>query len=444
MNICNRQHKDIFNGLKDHISFFRSSFHLEIFVFHLDKKMQSIRCLNNTTSTPCIEFNTYMPCSPEEDHCVEGQGFCGINKANQTKCLCLYCFTGDHCEHEISRNLWHLGLPQNIFQYNSLLIECTIVYIYLFFLIMNGLLCLQTYLCKKIRQTNLGVYLIMISILSILFGITSLICLSIGLIINEPSESMLFIYAACIHLKHVYPSILFMFNWFTAAVAIERVLIQCSINYSLHDSRCRSIKVCLFIFIICLLSTLPDIFTVRDSLSTNYPQKRCRDFTEIGYIIHQIIRCIHYFAFYFVYIVMNVIVLVKLIRRRQRFVENESTIKQSFLILKKHKDFFIPYLVLAFGQLPDIILDFVITCSTADKLVTIYAYIIAVAAEFISFTLTFYLYVGLSPVYLTIFWDCSIIGKCLVNIKQKLQTIHRNRKYYDYLPLINRRLYSES
>jgi len=39
--------------------------------------MQSIRCLNNTTSTSCIEFNTYMPCLPEEDHCVEGHGFCG-------------------------------------------------------------------------------------------------------------------------------------------------------------------------------------------------------------------------------------------------------------------------------------------------------------------------------------------------------------------------------
>jgi len=444
MNICNRQHKGIFNVLKDHIFFFGSSFHREIFVFHLDKKMQSISCLNNTASTPCIEFNTYMPCSPEEDHCVEGQGFCGTNKANQTKCLCLYCFTGDHCEHEISRNLWHLGLPQNILTYNSYFIELATAYIYLFCLIINGLLCLQTYLCRKVRQTNLGVYLIMISIVSILFGITSLISFSIGLSLNKPSESILFIYILCIYLKHVYPSLLFMFNWFIAAVAIERVLIQCSINYSLHDSRCRSIKVCLFISIICLSSTLPDIFTMRESLSTKHPQMRCRNFTEIGYIINQIIKYIHYFAFYFIYIVMNIIVLVKLIRRRQRFVDNESTIKQIFLILKKHKDFFIPYLVLAFGQLPLIVLDSVVTCSTADKLVTIYAYIIASAAEFISFSLTFYLYVGLSPVYLAIFWDCSIIGKCLVNIKQKLQTIHRNRKYYDYLPLINRRLYSES
>ena len=64
--------------------------------------MESYECLNGTAT--CIEFNTFRICTPEENHCVQGHGFCGIDKTNQTECLCLRCFTGDRCEDEISRN----------------------------------------------------------------------------------------------------------------------------------------------------------------------------------------------------------------------------------------------------------------------------------------------------------------------------------------------------
>jgi len=137
-----------------------------------------------------------------------------------------------------------------------------------------------------------------------------------------------------------------MFNWFVAVVAMERVLVECSINCSLYDSRHRSIIFSLIILIVCFLSTLPGIFTVRDNLSPKLIQMiYCQDFTPVDYIINRTIKSIHLFAFFFVYIIMSIVVLIKLVRRRQRFVDNNFLFYQVSLILSKHKDFFIPYTV---------------------------------------------------------------------------------------------------
>ena len=67
---------------------------------------------------------------------------------------------------------------------------------------------------------------------------------------------------------------------------------------------------------------------------------------------------IHLFAFYLIYIVANIVVLVHLFRHRRRLVDSDSLLAQVYLILYKHKDFFIPYLIQALGQLPNILYGF--------------------------------------------------------------------------------------
>jgi hypothetical protein len=280
-------------------------------------------------------------------------------------------------------------------------------------------------LCREIRKTNLGIYLIMLSIVSIFIGIIHLIFASIVLHVKELPQPYLFVDLHClIHGKFVYPPLVFMFNWFIASVAIERMLVTCFENYGLHDSRRRSVICSTLIVIICPITTLPGVFTVRQNQSPELRSIQCINFTSLGYILYETITRIHLFAFYFIYIVMNAVVLGRLLRHRRCFVDSDSLSAQVCLILRKHKDFFIPYLIEALGQLPGTLMDFIMTCSTADTILVARLSLTFTVLQIIPFVITFYLYIYLSPVYWLEFWNSSPIGKCLMKVKEKLQTVY--------------------
>ncbi len=377
---------------------------------------KNISCLMNL-------YNSTL-CSSENYTCVENHGYCIFNETIKPRCLCLPCFTGDHCEEEkVSKNLWFLSIPIDEAVPNGALIEAIIAVIFSAFLLFNGVLCLQTYLCRKIRKTNLGIYLIMLSIVSIFIGLMHFIFPLITLHVKELPQPYLFIDLRClIYGKFVYVPLVSMYNWFIASVAIERVLVECSRNYGLHDSRRRSVISSAVIVIICPLTTLPGVFTVRENQLPQLRPVQCINFTPLGYILYESITKIHLFAFYFIYIVMNTVVLGHLLRHRRRFVDSDSLSAQVRLILQKHKDFFIPYLIQALSQLPNILMDFIMTCSTANTILVARVHLAFTVLEIAPFAITFYLYIYLSPVYLSEFWNSSPIGKCLMKAKKKLPT----------------------
>lgn len=357
------------------------------------------------------------------------------NKMNQSACSS--CFIGNHCQIELSQNLWYFGMVPNTLAENNIPINEIIVWVFGIFLVFNGILCLQTYLCGKIRQTNLGIYLIMLSIVSIFIGILHFLWHSIFLWIKD--EKLLGFAAAyhCPYAKYIYNPLVFMYNWFITGAAAERVLVECFRNYGLHDSRRRSVIFSITILLICPLSTLPGYFTIQDNdiPSPLFKLYYCQNFTELGYYLFQIITRFHLFSYFFLYILMNIIVLSKLIRRRQRFIDNDSLIKQIYLIMNRHKDFFIPYLIQTLGQFPNLVLDYVMTCQTAGTKFIANLHLIFVILQVLPFTITFYLYIYLSPVYLAIFWVSSPIGKSLRKIKKKFEFIRTNRTSYNSIPL---------
>jgi hypothetical protein len=120
---------------------------------------------------------------------------------------------------------------------------------------------------------------------------------------------------------------------------------------------------------------------------------------------------------------MNTVVLGHLLRHHRRFVDNDSLSAEVCLILRKHKDFFIPYFIQALSQLPSMLMYFIMTCSTADTILVAQLSLAFVVLQIIPFAITFYLYIYLSPVYWLEFWNSSPIGKCLTKLKEKLQTV---------------------
>ena len=199
--------------------------------------MNEFPCGQNITF--CLNFYNLILCSSANNICVESHGYCVSNETIKPKCICLPCFTGEHCEQErVSRNLWFLFIPADKKDPNGNIFRTTILVLFGIFLLLNGILCLQTYLCKKIRITNLGIYLIMLSIVSILLGLMLLALGSIVSYVKELPRADLFLDLQClIYSKFVYMSFVAMYNWFIASVAIERMLLECFNNlYTLHDS----------------------------------------------------------------------------------------------------------------------------------------------------------------------------------------------------------------
>jgi hypothetical protein len=67
-------------------------------------------------------------------------------------------------------------------------------------------------------------------------------------------------------------------------------------------------------------------------------------------------------------------------------------------------------------------MDFIMTCSTANTILVARVHLAFTVLEIAPFAITFYLYIYLSPVYLSEFWNSSPIGKCLMKAKKKLPT----------------------
>ncbi|CAF0765717.1 unnamed protein product [Adineta steineri] len=268
----------------------------------------------------------------------------------------------------------------------------------------------------------------MLSIVSIFIGLILLIFVSLSLHVKELAQPLLFADLNCIiYGKFLYVPLVAMYNWFIASVAIERALDACSSNYGLHDPRRRSIIASIIIIIICPLSILPGVFTVRQNQSAELRPVQCMNFTPLGYILFQTVTRIHVFAFYLLYIIMNILVLGHLFRHRRRFVDADSLPAQVYLILRKHKDFFIPYLVQTLGGLPSTIMDFIMTCSMAYTSLAARLTIAFLILQTLPFIITFYLYIYLSPVYWTEFLHSSPIGKCLMKMKKNVHSVFHYR-----------------
>ena len=131
-------------------------------------------CQKNLTG--CLASMGLKLCDADKDICLQ-HGLCitPIVPAPLSLCICYPCYYGTTCENEVfSRNLWIAGepseKPEMITATKILLLIFTIIQI------INCILCLQTYfISRKIRITNIGVYLIFNSLISLLISFEELV-----------------------------------------------------------------------------------------------------------------------------------------------------------------------------------------------------------------------------------------------------------------------------
>lgn len=327
-------------------------------------------------------------------------------------CICTSaCFTGNFCE--IVNNAARLPLSGAIMEDYPSTRNIYIIIFVLFGLIglINNILALTTFLRERIRITVYGVYLNLLSILSIALMITILTyVMTIARYNNE-----IYRHSAC----HILPFISLILvdggMFCTAAIAIERVFIEC-FNFSINGSRIRGILVCLVIIFYVAASNIDEIFIRRRIRDLNgieictyhfddYPI--WRRFDIIFSYTHVIIPCV-------VHLICSICALIT-IARRKLFIRNTKRkfYHEFFEQIYLHKDFFIPPLCLIICILPHGILGHILkTCIPYSNKSKVRLHIAFVLFLFVPQMLSFILYVYPNEIYWKEFQQTFIYRQC--------------------------------
>jgi hypothetical protein len=282
----------------------------------------------------------------------------------------------------------------------------------------SNLLSLQTFLfSKKIRITNLGTYLILFSltglIASIIRGVFHFAYIASNL---KVSKLYHLIYCPCISI--LIESLYWCLYWFCLYIAVERVLIQYSF-VSLYDSRRRSfISSILLYILIPLTNLLPILFNRKDYACI--PCNCCLiRLTSICYTLYLIFQSIHYTTAPLSFTIACIVIFKHLIQHRLSLVNNESFCSSLILIASKHYDFFLPPIVFCLMTSPYFIFDKLVNYLQADSRTVFCALTVTALLSNGALALSFFIYVYLSKIYLSEFWQTSPFGRFLIYVKKQ-------------------------
>jgi hypothetical protein len=415
--------------------------HILFFSITLVDTSMDPACQKNLTG--CLASMGLKLCDVDKDICLQ-HGLCitPIVPAPLSLCVCYPCYYGTTCENEVfSRNLWIAGEPSE----KPEMITATKVLLLIFTVIqiINCLLCLQTYFSsRKIRITNIGVYLIFNSLISLLISLEELVTAILVWFIAQLPESYWHI-QCLIDQKFMLLSLTYIWGWSVLFIGLERMLVECC-DYSLFASRKRSLIISTLIFIICPLTTIPGIFTLKelpiDKLS---PQANnllipysCINYTPLGYTIFKVISSIHTYVTLVGYMVLCLIALIHLRRHRQRIAPQYTTRQNIRFVLHKHRDFFLPLIVDVVTAIPLIVINEMMTCSGASELDSLPYLLLVFGSIFgvIPTSFLFFFYIYPANVYMVAFWNNSIVGRCLIKLKNIIITIGQRLKNTRLVP----------
>ncbi len=255
------------------------------------------------------------------------------------------------------------------------------------FSIVNNLLTIQTCLGKSIRITNLGVYLLLLS----LSNIIRCIFLEISIICDMKTLERTYLY----YISSILLNLLnFSAMWYSSMIACERLFIEC-FNCALYATRQRACLLSFILFMFVLLTQIPTVLLYFGRFSSTTVLTKIVKSVEFGNVL---LTCL-------IHILSSIFVL-KNISLHKIYInfgeENYWPVWRQQI--KKHLDFFIPPLCYILCILPWYVFKHVIyTCDRVDPTTTLRLYFILIALANIPFTMTFIIYIYPSNVYINEF-----------------------------------------
>ena len=277
------------------------------------------------------------------------------------------------------------------------------------FSIVNNLLTIQTCLRISIRITNLGVYLILLSLTNLI----RCVFLETSLISDTQSlQRTVLYYVSAISLNLLN----FSAMWYSSMIACERLCIEC-FNRSLYASRQRAYFVSFILFIFVFLTQIPTVLLFFGPLSLPTTISTLKETMKTIEFVTVLITCL-------LHILSSLCVLKNISLHKVYLHLNEQ---EYWLVwrqqMKKHIDFFIPPLCYILCILPWYLFKHLIySCDRVSPTATSNLYFILIALANIPFTMTFLIYIYPSNVYMNEF------KRSLAVVMTKLMIFGRSRK----------------
>lgn len=329
---------------------------------------------------------------------------------NNSKCLCLICYNRTFCNE--SDEVASPGL-YDIFTSctsNGRQIYLSLTTIYLFVLFLTIILTLQTCFCRRIRITNIGLYLILLCCTALFYSTIALIFFIIDL-------------TQCIQITNfhrqfhtiVKVSSLYQCLWLMSFIACERMFIQC-FDISLYASRKRSIIVSILSFTTVIITCI-----VPRALFYIYHIQLC-------YEIYRVFSWLHPLMASLLQLIASIIVLVNIAKRKIYITERHDRCHVWLEQLSKHRDFFVPIIFLLFFGLPWYLAEQLNNqCKQKDPL---YAYRVLIALKYLSlipYTCIFIVFIYPNNVYMSEFRNSSCCSRYFRSIKKKTRHYEQHR-----------------
>ncbi|CAF1623962.1 unnamed protein product [Adineta ricciae] len=366
-----------------------------------------------------------------DGQCLQDDPMCPVT----TICECIDCFFGDRCQFYAKGigltldDLFRYQIRPNVYLIDqSETIKISLVFTIILFLIglINSILSFMTFCRKECRKIGCGIYLLSISIISLLTLIMLMIKFWFILLtqMNLSTNHSVLRYG-CWLLEPLLKVFSWTNNWLNACVSLERAM---NALKALSFKKLISIKTARIIVIIlpviimssniyeCLSRDLfYDVEENRVSCVTSYSSS-LYTFTTIILFVHVLGPfCINFFsALYIIYVMShNKAAVRKHKDTRQHFREQFS----------QHKSILISPLLFVIAALPFISISLLFRCVKASQ--SSWLYVLSYYTSFIHSTLTFVVYVLPSTMYKKEFYksvsNCRQIfcRKCQFGRKQR-------------------------
>jgi hypothetical protein len=326
-------------------------------------------------------------------------------------CVCSSCFYGTKCQFSTSgfglsldAILGYHIIPNFSISHQPNIVKISLTLNIILFIagFINGILTMITFKNKIIREVGCGIYLLGLSITTlltmILFGSKFWIFIfsQMAFISNRS-----FIKIQCISLDFLLQLCLNMDRWLNACIGIERALTAIKGTSFQKKTSKRTAKIIIVILIILLISTsIYDPFYRRLIDEENDSEKRIWcivTYSSSLKIFDSIMHTFHFVAPFIINLIASNILIRKKSRQQSNFQVDRTynqLLREQFY---EHKNLFIAPFILVILALPHLIISFVSKCmkSANDSWLFLIGYFIS----FIPPMLTFVIYVLPSKFY---------------------------------------------
>ena len=349
------------------------------------------------------------------------------NETSNYSCVCSDCTGGEFCENIYYYVQYFMASSISIEilskESTSTRILLKIIFIVIFSLLtvlslINNLLTISTCWVPKIRITVCGLYIIVYSISSFIGLAFVEVIVIVTLFYNNELKKHPLIHCALLptFLKVTYDLCL----WMSAFIAVERVFIQFN-YYSIYRTRKYSVIILIILFLI--VSSGSGLYAVGRTIEKSpvqsttlyactfqhFPNENVKiAYKVMGSIYPQVVIPL-LLSFLSIVLTLTHIIRHKITLNALQLNSWQSLIMQQIL---KHKDFFIPPLVIIICTLPEKILANACGTYCVEKTMQRFYMRLHIAFDFLlcmPLVLTFFIYIYPSNVYMNLFHEIEIV-----------------------------------